>query len=76
MAIGLSLIFFDRPLSARYNAWTTGLRERYPNISPPPTLEWRERNTRIMTVVFRVAGVCLVLLSLMQLLPLIFAKPY
>jgi hypothetical protein len=63
-------------LSAHYNAWTTGLRERHPNINPPPTPEWRARNTKIMTVIFRVAGVFFVLLSLMQLLPLISAKSY
>jgi hypothetical protein len=73
---GLALIFLATPLSARYNAWTTGLRERHPNINPPPTPEWRARNTKIMTVIFRVAGVFFVLLSLMQLLPLISAKSY
>jgi hypothetical protein len=74
--IGLALIFLATPLSGRYNDWTTGLRERHPNINPPPTPEWRARNTKIMTVLFRVAGVFLVLLSLIQLLPLILAKPY
>ena len=74
--IGLALIFLATHLSAHYNAWTTGLRERRPNINPPPTPEWRARNTKIMTVIFRVAGVFFVLLSLMQLLPLISAKSY
>ena len=74
--IGLALIFWATPLSIRYNAWTTGLRERHPNINPPPTPEWRARNTRIMTVMFRVAGMFLVVLSIMYLLPLIVAKPH
>jgi hypothetical protein len=74
--IGLALIFWATPLSVRYNAWTTGLRERYPNINPPPTPEWRARNTKIMTVMFRVAGVFLVLISVMYLLPLIVTKPH
>ena len=74
--IGLALIFWATPLSIRYNAWTTGLRERHPNINPPPTPEWRARNTKIMTVMFRVAGVSLVLLSIMDLLSLIVAKPH
>jgi len=73
--IGLALIFWATPLSIRYNAWTTGLRQRHPNINPPPTPEWRARNTKIMTVMFRVAGVFLVLLSIMHFLPLIAAKP-
>ena len=74
--IGLALIFWATPLSIRYNAWTTGLRERHPNIIPPPTLEWQARNTKTITVMFRVAGVFLVLLSIMHLLPLIAAKPH
>ena len=72
--VGLTLIFLASQLSSRYNAWTTDLRERHSNINPPPTPEWRARNTKIMTVIFRVAGVFLVLLSLTQILPLIFAK--
>jgi hypothetical protein len=74
--IGLALIFGAAPLSVRYNAWTTGLRERHPNVNPPPTPEWRARNTKIMTVMFRVFGVFLVLLSIMYVLPLIVARPH
>jgi hypothetical protein len=65
---GLLLIWRAMPLSLRYNAWTTGLRERHPNINPPPTPEWRARNTKIMTVMFRVVGVFFVLLSILTLL--------
>ena len=54
--LGLALIIWANPLSVRYNAWTTRLRENHPNINPPPTPEWRARNTKIMTVLFRVAG--------------------
>jgi hypothetical protein len=74
--IGLALVFWAAPLSVRYNAWTTGLRERHPNINPPPTPEWRARNTKIMTIMFRVLGAFLVLLSIMYLLPLIVTKPH
>jgi hypothetical protein len=74
--IGLALSFWANPLSIRYNAWTTGLRERHPNVNPPPTPEWRARNTKIMTVMIRVVGVFLVLLSIIYLLPLIVAKPH
>jgi hypothetical protein len=75
-ALGLALSFWATPLSIRYNAWTTGLRERHPNVNPPPTPEWRARNTKIMTVMFRVVGVFLVLPSIIYLLPLIVAKPH
>ena len=61
--IGLALIYWANDLSVRYNAWTSGLRERHPNINPPPTPEWRARNTKIMTAMFRVFGVFLLLLS-------------
>ena len=73
--IGLVLIFRAVPLSVRYNAWTTGLRERHPNVNPPPTPEWRARNTKIMTVMFRVLGVVLAALSIVCLLPLMSSKP-
>ena len=72
----VALIVWAAPLSVRYNAWTTGLRERHPNINPPPTPEWRARNTKIMTVMFRVLGVGLAVLSIMYLLPLIVTKPH
>jgi hypothetical protein len=55
--VGFFLTFWAHALSIRYNAWTTSLRERNPNFNPPPTPEWRARNTKIMTVMFRVAGV-------------------
>jgi hypothetical protein len=74
--IGLALLVWAAPLSLRYNAWTTRLRERHPNVNPPPTPEWRARNTKIMTVMFRVAGVLFVLLSIMYLLPLLSNKPH
>lgn len=74
--LGLFLAFRAASLSVSYNAWTTGLRERHPNFNPPPTPEWRARNTKIMTVMFRVAGVFLILLSILYLLPLIAPKPH
>ena len=52
-----------KQLSARYNAWTTGFRERNPHINPPPTPEMRALNTRIMTRLFRIVGVFVALLS-------------
>ncbi len=73
---GLGLIYWAAQLSSRYNAWTTRLRERHPNINPPPTPEWRARNTKIMTVMFRALGIFFVLLSIMYLLPLIVPGPH
>jgi hypothetical protein len=68
--IGLVLVYWAAPLSVRYNTWTTGLRERHPNFNPPPTPEWRARNTRIMTVMFRIVGAFFILLSVLNLLGL------
>ena len=74
--IGLTLIVRAAPLSLRYNAWTTRLRERHPNLNPPPTAEWRARNTRIMTALLRIFGVVLAVLSVMLLLPLLLPRPH
>jgi hypothetical protein len=65
---GLALVWWAKPLSLRYNAWTTGLRERHPVFNPPPTPVWRARNTKIMTVMFRLLGVFLLLLSAVEFL--------
>jgi hypothetical protein len=72
--IGIALMIWAAPLSRRYNAWTTGVRERNPNFNPPPTPEWRARNTKIMTVLFRVFGLFVFLLSILYLLPIIVPK--
>lgn len=72
--IGVALVFWAAPLSRRYNAWTTRLRERHPNFNPPPTPEWRRRNTTILTVIFRVVGVFSIFLSIAYLLPFIGTK--
>ena len=66
--IGTVLVYWAAPLSERYNGWTTRLRERLPNLNPPPTPEWRARNTRIMTVMFRIAGAFFIVLSVLNLL--------
>jgi hypothetical protein len=61
--LGVALLIWATPLSLRYNAWTTGLRERHPNVNPPPTSEWRARNTKIMTILFRVADLFSLMMS-------------
>jgi len=67
--VGLALIFWAAPLSIRYNAWTTRFRERHPNFNPPPTAEWRARNTKIITVIFRIAGAVFLFRVFLGLLP-------
>src|SRR3979490_1770018 len=61
--LGIAMLYWARGLSLRYNAWTTRFRERNSHITPPPTPEWRERNTKIMTWIFRLFGTFLALLS-------------
>ena len=61
--IGLALVCWAEALSVRYNAWSTSVRERHPNISPPPTPELRVRNTKVMTIIIRYVGVFFLLLS-------------
>jgi hypothetical protein len=66
--LGIAMLYWARGLSLRYNAWTTRFRERNPHINPPPTPEWRERNTKIMTWIFRLFGTFLALLSILALI--------
>jgi hypothetical protein len=73
--VGLVLVYWAAPLSIRYNAWTTGLREHHPGLEAPPSLEWQARNTKIMTVIFRTAGMFFVLLSFLTLISS-FAVPH
>lgn len=73
-AIGATSLLWARGLSLRYNAWTTRLRERSSYLSPPPTPEWRARNTAIMTWIFRVFGFFLVALSFLALLGTLATK--
>jgi hypothetical protein len=71
IAVGLlafAVLVWARPLSLRYNGWTTRFRERHPNFNPPPTPEWRERNTKIMTVMFRIIGIFFVMYAILLLL--------
>ena len=72
--VGATLLFRGRTLSVRYNAFTTRLRERHPNINPPPTPEWRERNTLIMTWLFRISGAFLLFISIPVLLAIFKSK--
>jgi len=66
-ALGVVLLYWSGELSLRYNAWTTRVRERHPQINPPPTTQMRELNTKIVAWSFRFLGVCLLLVSILML---------
>jgi hypothetical protein len=73
---GIVMIMWANSFSLRYNAWTTRLRERNPNFNPPPTPEWRVRNTKIMTVLFRVVGIVFIFRGLITILPILTASQH
>jgi hypothetical protein len=66
-AVGITVFYWAGELAERYNARTTRLRERYPQVNPPPTREWRKQNTNIMTWMFRFAGAFLLLISILSI---------
>lgn len=53
---GAALFYWAKPLSKRYNAWTTRLREKNPNINEPPTPKNAQLNYKMMFILFRVCG--------------------
>ena len=60
---GAFLFYSSNPLSNGYNAWTTRLRTRFPNINPPPTPEKAQSNYWAMVILFRIVGAFLFLAS-------------
>jgi hypothetical protein len=65
LVIGAVLIVFAMPLSVRYNAWTTKVRERQ---NRAPSLEMRATNTRIFARLLRILGAGLLLLAALAIL--------
>jgi hypothetical protein len=65
---GAALLVWARALSVRYNDWTTRIRERHPQFNPPPTPEWRQKNTEIMTWLFRIVGAIFSIVSTLALI--------
>ena len=53
---GAAFFYWAKPMAERYNAWTIRFRERYPQISKPPSLETTSLNLKIMVIFFRVTG--------------------
>ena len=68
--LGAAIFYWSSRLSLRYNAWTTGFRERHQHINPPPTPQMWELNAKIMTLIFRFLGAGVVLLSILALISL------
>ena len=64
LLIGASLIAFAMPLSRRYNAWTTKVRERQ-NRAPSP--EMLAKNTRIFAWLLRIFGAVLLVLAVLAI---------
>jgi hypothetical protein len=62
--VGGEIVLWARELSRRYNTWTTNHRERHSGINSLSSPEMREVNTRKIAWIFRVVGVCLLLLAL------------
>jgi hypothetical protein len=60
---GAVLFYLSKQLSKRYNAWTTRLRTRFPNINPPPTPEKAQTNYWLMVTLIRILGAFLFLAS-------------
>ena len=68
VVVGIVLLIWARPLSLRYNAFTTRFRERHPKFNPPPTPEMRALNTKIFAVILRIMGAFFVLRGLVGIL--------
>jgi hypothetical protein len=52
---GAALFYWAKPLSKRYNAWTTRLREKS-NTNKPPNPKNAQLNFKMMFILFRVYG--------------------
>lgn len=53
---GAALFYWAKPLSKRYNAWTTRLREKSANINKPPNPKNAQLNFKMMFILLRVYG--------------------
>jgi hypothetical protein len=54
--VGAALFYWAKPISGRYNAWTTGVRQRFPNINEPPSPESTQLNFKIIVSACRLCG--------------------
>jgi hypothetical protein len=56
---GVALFYWAKPMSQRYNEWTTRFRETHPQITKPRSPEAASLNYKIMVIVFRSVGALL-----------------
>jgi len=66
--VGAVLFYCAKPISERYNAWTTGIRRRFPNINAPPAPENAQLNFRIIYFCCRLCGAFLFAIAIYYLL--------
>jgi hypothetical protein len=60
MLVGAVLVLLAMPISLRYNAWTTKVREQRDRAPSP---EMRAKNTRIFAWIVRIFGLFLLILG-------------
>jgi len=57
---GAALFYWATSLAERYNAWTTRIRQRFPNINERPSPNNAQLNVKIIAIFNRVCGAFLV----------------
>jgi hypothetical protein len=70
--LGAALLYWARPISEKYCAWTTKVREKFPKISRPPNFDKAKQNVNIMTKVFRVLGAAFFVEAVYGLIDLLY----
>lgn len=66
--LAVALFFHAERLSSSYIAWGERIRERRPNMKPPPTAAVLKMNRKIMTWLFRLMSGFLILISIITLI--------
>jgi hypothetical protein len=74
IAFGTAVLFLAVWLSGRVDAWMTGLREKSPQLSPPPVEKMRTLRERIVTAVLRVVGLYVILAGTLGLFGILISK--
>jgi hypothetical protein len=57
--VGCAAFYWSKPMSRKYNAWTTAFRTRFPQINKPPDARHARSNYEIMVGLFCVLGAAL-----------------
>ncbi len=60
----LALIYWSRDLATSYNAWTSRLRSRSKNLSPPPNQKILSRNIGTIAILIRIVAAVVLLTRL------------